>query len=234
MPVIGGTKAIVIVGQSLGVNALGPTHYTPRNASILKQLNVNDGTVSAASEPFLGVTNPDSTFYLELADLMADTRRWSQIVIAPIAIAATLSAEWSLSGDCYYRIAAVIPQLKALKLDVGLFIQVQGEEDAQHTNVLSEFYRTNWMFAQRAFRNAGFKAPWLIPNESWVLSGLQANAAAVRGGQRALCGPEKRAFLGPDFDNMGNSYRRDGTHPNDYGKSEMARLLLPYALRLMH
>jgi Carbohydrate esterase, sialic acid-specific acetylesterase len=228
------TRVISIVGQSQGTNALGPTLYTIRNTSVLKQLNINDGTVSPASEPFLGVTGSVSTFFAQMADELADTKRWGQLILAPISVAATYSAEWVPGGDCYGRVTTIISQIKALNLSVGIIIWLHGEEDSQHMELTATAYISNVRRGPvAAFRAAGIRAPVIVPLETRVLGGLPTNSPAIRGAQKALVDPDARIVLGPDLDGLDNAYRQDGTHFNDPGKSAVAKLFAPVVAQWM-
>lgn len=226
------SRVIVIFGQSQGCNNLGPTLYTVRNSG-LKQLNINDGTVSAASEPLLGVSGTKSTFSVEMGDNLLDTGRWAQIILAPISWDGSYSSQWRNGGAYYSRVTSIISQIQALALNVGAIIWMQGEQDAGITEDQS-VYVSNVLNAFSAFRNAGIRAPIFVPLETWAFSSLQSNSTNIRAAQAALANPDMQIFTGPDFDTLGNGFRQDGTHFNDPGKSAVAQKWVPYIARLMH
>lgn len=228
------TRAVVILGQSQGTNILGPTKYTIRNSSVLQQINVANGAVSAASEPFLGVTGSNSTFFAEMADLMADTGRWARIVLAPISVDGTYAAEWAPGGSSHSRITSILSQLSAVNVKIGAVIWMQGEADAYGTTTTAS-YKASVIAALSAFRNAGVRAPFFVAKETWIYGDLPTNATAIRTAQGELPNPDMQIFAGPDLDSLGNGYRNSGdsTHFNDAGKAAVAGLWVPYLLQRM-
>lgn len=213
-------RAIIVAGQSNAVNeATG--YYAPSRQ--LLQININDGNLIEAHDPVAGVGSQGGTgttsFMLPLLDQLNALDLGYRIILAPIAVASTYSADWAAGGSKNGRLTTIASQLAALNIPVAAVLWQQGEGDAG-ANVSQQTYMANVQSVRQTLVNAGVSAPFFVPLETiCATGGATQPQPTIRAAQSALV--DNVSFLaGPDFDTI--SARYDGCHFNQSGTLQAA------------
>lgn len=206
---------VITVGQSNAINQAPGGPYISRHPGKLFQINVNDGTISAASDPLLGVGDepqpPAATsFMLPLGDLLMDTGKYGSVLIAPIAVGSTCSANWAAGGAWNPRITTIANELAHFGIKTTMVLWMEGECEGAGAGgtagMTTAQYQTNVRSVQHTFAVNGITAPFFVSLETVCLS--RPNPT-IRAAQVALV-DNVSIFAGPDFDTLlGSQYRWD-------------------------
>ena len=189
----------------------------------LLQININDGNLIEAHDPVAGVGSQGGTgttsFMLPLLDQLNALDLGYRIILAPIAVASTYSADWAAGGSKNGRLTTIASQLAALNIPVAAVLWQQGEGDAG-ANVSQQTYMANVQSVRQTLVNAGVGAPFFVPLETiCATGGATQPQPTIRAAQSALV-DNVSFFAGPDFDTI--SARYDGCHFNQSGTLQAA------------
>jgi len=215
------TAVVVTLGQSNSCNTASGGAYTPTNTTKLQNLNLWDGGVYQAADPLLGCTQIDANWATRFGDQMISAGHYDRLILCPAGISATSIAQWAVGGIWNHRIGVVCKRLAALGLTPTIILWAQGEADAAGTTTQQQ-YIDRLTSVVNTFRGLGAKAPFFVAQSTWQSGGLQTNSSAIRAAQAAIVNHNLGIWAGPDTDNLDNSYRRDGTHFNQFGAASAA------------
>lgn len=235
------TLVLVAFGQSNAANH-GDVAYECKHNVINYYLDKN--ICYKAKDPLLGATNdprsPGGSIWSRLGDLLIESGKYDQVVIAPIAIDGSFAQEWAPGGQYFSRILAVSSQLAKLHLKVSAYLWIQGEAEAAFDPDTVKYKATITSMIE-GMRSAGFKAPVYIAiattcrnsmigadyeflNENERLYKLVAQQA-IEQAQFELINPAKGILLGPNLDLISARYaRKDYCHLNAFGQQTAAAM----------
>jgi hypothetical protein len=150
-----------------------------------------------------------------MADKLITDGKYTDVVVIPVGIGATLVHAWATDATLYQRLLVAARRAVAIGFPVTAILWMQGEIDAQNGTSQAS-YAADLASLIAIPRNAGFSAPWLIGkctyNSGNVSSAVQAaQVAAVNG---------TTIFPGADTDTLtGTAVNRqaDNTHLSDAG-----------------
>lgn len=218
---------VITVGQSNCINEAVGGPYKLRHAKSIFQLNIDNGKISPASDPLRGIGDPRlpglpvTSYVLPLADLLMDAGKFASILVAPICVGDTISANWAEGGTWNGRVIRISEELNRLHLRATMILWMQGEGDASTAfDVSMETYEANVRSVQETFAAHRQGAPFFVPLETVC---FDRPNPTIRGAQAALV-DYRKFFPGPDFDTLlGSPYRQDvSVGPNGCHFSQVA------------
>jgi len=209
--------AIVVLGQSNATNEASIGSYVARNGGC-RTIDMRDGAITVAADPVVPyvVGNFGGSFMPRLCDLLIATGRWSKIILAPIAVGGTYSADWAPGGTENPRIGEISGRLSAAGIETGMILWQHGEGDANVTTVTQAQYVANVRGVQQTFHRTGIDAPFFVPRETICNIApitQPVNSKAIGAAQAQLV-DNVTFFAGPDFDTLDSTFREDGCHFN--------------------
>lgn len=220
---------LILAGQS-NMGSEAPTAYTPTNSSVVDNFNIYDRQMYAAAGVLLG----SSWVYQALggtaqghvggriADGLINAGKFDRVILVPVAIGATLIANWDLGGIYYDRISVAINRLVSVGITPSTtnctwaVLWGQGESDNPGTS------QATYDAAMRRIidrtRAGGFSGRFLVAKQTKI-SG--STSAGIQAAQAAVVGHDASVYAGPDADAIGNRYP-DNTHFDDTGVASYA------------
>lgn len=224
---------LIIAGQSL-MGAESPTAYTPTNSTAIDQLNIYDGAVYAMSDPPLGSTYVLSSLSGSgagsiggrVADQFVSASVFARVVLVPVAVGASLVAQWGTGGALSTRICVALARLNAIGFTAQTNVTVGilwGQGEADNTAGTSQAnYTTSLNQVIANAQSCGFSGRFFVNKETWsggaVLSGVQTAQAAVVN--------SSTVWAGANMDSLTATSRlTDNTHLNDAGMASAATLI---------
>lgn len=220
------TLVLVVFGQSQLVNVL-PSAYVPTNASVIDHLNVFDGALYNIVGRLLGCGTGIGIGNIasRLADLLVTNGRFDRVIIATVAVGASLIADWT-TGIFSDRAIVAVRRLAARGITpattgvtfaclIGL-----GESDgAAGTSAVAYTAGINAAIAN--LNAAGFSGRYFLTRETW-LTGV--TYPTIQNAQVALVNGST-IFSGGDWDSLDATNRQaDNTHFSDVGGAAAALL----------
>ncbi|UXN62922.1 sialate O-acetylesterase [Phyllobacterium sp. A18/5-2] len=213
------TAVLIVAGQSLAANTSGDQDnvpYAPTNGSKIDMMLLDDGGIYVANDPLLGCENSSQgnvqNQFFRMADKLI-TAGWRQrIILIPIAIGATSSANWE--STLWQRVVIANERAKAKGLNVDLVTWQQGESDSL-LGVTASAYTANVSSMINKVAASGVAAPWMVAKGSYASGSVYP---AIQNGQIALW-DLPNVFQGPDTDTLTGATNRIGdlTHLNATG-----------------
>jgi hypothetical protein len=201
------TLVIVAAGQSLGGNNSGGS-YTATNASKIRNLNIYDGGIYAATNPLLGTASDQASlgpgnFLLRLADDLVSANKFDDIIIVSTNVGGTSVQEWETGNErdrlsvAYRRLAAkgITPGLTNLTM---IILWIQGEQGSGPTQAAYFASLANVITASRAAGFTQSNVTWFVPIETY-LSG--ATNAGIQQAQSDTVNHANNIWVGPIVDN---------------------------------
>lgn len=221
------------VGTSNDAN-VDPSAYAAVNTSALDNFNVEDGTIYPAVDPQLGTTLVVASSVgvgcpaLRIADVLVNTGKFARVVIVPLGIGASTSAEWA-TGRFSTRLPIAIGRLAARGIVEGTnvtFTSLCGLGELDH-GVAQATFQANVGTLITASRTAGMASGlWLIAKKTYLSGSADATiqaaqAALVNHGAGIWAGPDADALIGNTC--SGSACRQaDNTHWSTNGSLSYA------------
>ena len=215
-----GAAVLLVCGQSNASNE-GERPYLPKHK--IYNWNITDNRFYLAKDPLLGTTGEGGGFSTRLADLLVDSGKFAQVVIANVAIGGSFVHDWTPSGRYHGRLLAAVERLKEYGLPVTHMLWHQGEADAVvETDAAS--YQDRFMSIAQSLWQHGLMSPIYVATAT-LRNHSQINTA-VREAQQSLVN-NRTIFAGPDSDTLGANMRMaDGCHLSESGVAAHAQLWL--------
>lgn len=186
-----------------------------------KVYNFYQNKLYYAEDPMLGADGIGASTWPRLGDLLINSKLYDNVVFASIGISASSISRWQPDGDLHASLLSTLQLLKQNGLTVTHLLWHQGESDAAiHTSIHD--YQQSFKEMLKSIRKQKVTAPMYISLASRY-RGHPKNDA-IRKAQYELTQQNDSIFLGPDSDQLGDNFRRDGTHFNSAGLDQLAQL----------
>lgn len=223
---------LLTAGQSLICN-VGPTLYTPTNASVIDNLNVYDGQIYDCAGPLLGTSYTPTqvpplgpgNVPLRVADTLITNGKFDRVIMVPLAIGNTNISSWGdATGIHANRTQVGMLRLAARGITPGMtgvtFACLMADGHRDYADGTSQ---AAWTASCNSFISTlnatGFNGRIFVCSESesaQTSNAIRSAQAAVRNGTTV--------FDGGDIDS--NTIATvDGVHPSDAGSATMATLI---------
>lgn len=205
---------LLCVGQSNAAN-YGPSR---RSAGPGVYAFVN-GKLFEASDPLPGGDGYGGSIWTRLGARLAATGRYDAVVFALAARGSSKAGDWAAHGSLHPQLQTQLSALAALKFDLDAVLWVQGEQEARDPSADGREYIAAVQDVARTCRTAFPHAAFFVANAT---RGSSINEQ-IRQAQVTL-GTSPGFSRGPDLDQLGDDFRRDGIHFNDAGLERAAEL----------
>lgn len=207
-----------VFGQSNAANHVGTP--VPGNA-LIPAFSFFRGRCYILADPIPGSSGKGGSLWTAFAQRLSTDSKRPVVVIAG-AEAGTTAADWLDSGRGHARrAAAVVADAMRQGLSPAFAIWIQGESDAAK-NTSEELYQKQLADIVRIIGHDDMH--WFIALATLCHSGVQSDA--IRRAQKSLSVAVSNVTVGPDLDQLGDTYRSDGCHFNDRGRERIVAMLL--------
>ncbi len=183
--------------------------------------NFYQGKLFHAKDPMLGADSNGASVWPRLGDLLISTNHYDNIIFSTIGISGSKISRWQPGGDLHQDLLSAIQSLEANNLTITHLLWHQGESDAKY-NTSKNDYQSAFKNMLRSIRDQDVYAPIYVSIASRY-KGHPKNET-IRNAQIELAQENRGIFTGPDSDQLGEIYRRDGTHFNSAGLDKFAQL----------
>ena len=216
-----GTKIILTFGQSNAANS-GEDLYTARGR--VHVFNPMDGKFYQAADPLPGASNHEGSVWGRLGDMLVDSGE-SSVLFVPIAFGGTFIKDWAPGGNCYRRLIFALHRMQIAGLRPSIMCWHQGEADANHTQITTDRYVSDFIAMLKGVRSLGIDAPIYCALATLCDHGDRPfdNRDTIRRAQQRLIGMKNGIRPGPDTDKIGTEHRRDGCHFSASGQKLAAQ-----------
>lgn len=223
------TLVLITLGASNGAS-VGPSSFTPTNASAIDNFNIYDGALYQNLDPLLGQTRSSlgpGSIGPRLADLLITNGAFNRVILVPGAVGGATSTQYAPGGVLYgrgcvamKRLASrgITPATTGVTFSVIFFL---GEND---TGTSSASYQAAVQQQVVAMQACGFSGRVFIPTET-ILN--NAANATIQGAQASLVALGAPWFGGGNLDSLtgGTNRQPDGTHLTAAGQGSGATLV---------
>lgn len=120
------TAVLLVLGQSNAANHGGQRYRSQQGDRVV---NFFDGRCFRAASPLLGATGTTGEYWTEVANLLIESGRFDQVVIAPLAINGSAVARWAPGGDINPLLIQLAAQIKQQGYRPTYVLWHQGEAD---------------------------------------------------------------------------------------------------------
>lgn len=221
------TLVLITLGASNG-SSVGPSAFTPTNASAIDNMNVYDGALYQALDPLLGQTQTPlgpGSIGLRLADLLITNGSFNRVILVPVAVRGATIAMYATGGLLFNRGCVAVRRMAGRGITpattgvtFGVIFYV-GEND---TGVLSADYQAAMQQQVAYMQSCGFSGRVFIPTET-MLAGV--TNATIQGAQAALAALGAPWFAAGNIDSLTGANRQgDLTHLTSAGQAAAAAL----------
>jgi hypothetical protein len=215
----GRVMVVLVTGQSNAGN-YGPANAFPEHAGLF---NFYSGTLYRAKDPMPGSDGTGSGPWLALGRMLVERAGYSGVVFALAVKGGTPIREWVPGGPMQRRVVDTGRSLLAARLTPTHILWEQGEADSQaFDGTPAQTYENDFHAFLGSVRAAGIDAPVYVALASRTV--VNGPDATVRQAQQSLVNAGDKVFAGPDADQLGPEFRRDGTHFTLEGLERLADL----------
>jgi len=176
-----------------------------------------------AEDPMLGADGPGASTWPRLGDLLIASKQYDNVVFASIGISATSISRWQPNGNLHSTLLSTLQSLKQNGLTVTHLLWHQGESDAV-LKTSKDDYKNSFKKMLESIREQGVNAPIYVSIASRYKNHPKNNS--IRKAQIELVQQDHSILSGPDSDQLGEGFRRDGTHFTSTGLDRLAQLWL--------
>jgi len=120
------TAVLLILGQSNAANHAGHRYRSQHGGNIVNFFN---GECYFAQSPLLGSTGTKGEYWTQVANLLIDSDKFDQVVLAPLATSGSPVSRWAQGGDLNKALVDVLSQIKNRGYKVTDVLWDQGEAD---------------------------------------------------------------------------------------------------------
>ena len=211
------TFTLLVLGQS---NAGSHAGVFPATGPLLTL--VREGRCLRAGDPLPGTTGGGSSLWTALDTRLRSRHPATAFVFAPLAIGATHVDDWTRPGPVRDQLLDHLSDLRGTGLGVDLVLWQQGEADMLAGTEASA-YLAGLLRLRETLDAQGVTAPLLAARSTRcrTLGAGTLDRLWVRE-QDTLA--RARIYPGPDTDQLGDDFRRDGCHFNEAGRQFAAAL----------
>ena len=200
---------IVCAGQSNAAN-----YGEPRRSGGAGVYAFADGQLFAAIDPLPGGDGYGGSIWTRLGARLAQLGRYDAITFAIVAQGSTRIDDWTPGGRCHGRLNETLRDLARRGLPVDFILWQQGEEEGRQAASSGQTYAAALTSLQDICRQLAPTATFLAARATFE-DGTAANEQ-IRLAQAAGA-LARSASPGPDLDDLGADFRRDGIHFNSRG-----------------
>lgn len=216
-----------VLGQSNAANA-GAVRYRSRRA--VYSWNFLDMRCHPAADPLPGGGGFGGSVWSRLGDRLIDEGLFDRVLFVPVALGGTHIVEWLPGATCYRRVALAFARLRRAlgrpDLPFTAAFWVQGESDADATQMPAETYRAYLNDIITGLREEGVSAPVFVAlsTRTTASPGTNRNCTAIRSAQTAVVDEAAGIFTGPDTDGLIGEDRFEDCHFSGTGLEKCADL----------
>lgn len=220
---------ILITAGDSNMASVGPSGFTPTNASVVDNFNIYDGANYAAVDPLLGQTLSslgNGGIAARVADQIVTAASFPRVIVVPCAVGGSTSAMWAAGGVLYGRLNVVMARLAArgitpatTNVTFALVYQIGANEHG----IAQATFQANVAQTIAKAKDAGFSGRVFIPKYSIAANAADATIVAA---QTALV-DNVNYFDGGNIDSLtgGTNRQADGTHLTAAGQASAATLI---------
>jgi hypothetical protein len=203
------TAVFLVIGQSNAANSGGQRFRSDTG----RVANYANGECTNAASPLLGASGISGEPWSAIADRLASSGSFDEIVLIPAAIGGSALSEWLSGGDLHPMLKQVVEDAQR-RYRITHVLWHQGESDLS-IGTSGETYMSDFKSLARDLHAWGVTAPIYVSiatrceqiDEQWSPDNPIANA------QRKLASSGEGFALGADTDSLLNALdRHDGCH----------------------
>lgn len=216
--ILDGKKLMVAIafGQSNSANFGNVRHQSKSGV-----YNLFENELYAAQDPLIGASGTGGSVWTRLGDILIDSGRYDAVVFVAIGGSGTAIEEWAPGGQMHDRIIRAIKSTRKSGLEITHLLWHQGETDAS-IGTDSQQYQAYFRQMLAAIRSHGVSAPIFVSLATRCFETMPDNI--IRGAQSILVDVTNGVLLGPDTDDLGDSFRYDRCHLSQPGLQAAALL----------
>ena len=211
------TEPIHILG--LGQSNLA-SHGIGRNKSSHGKV-LFEGNLESLQDPIPGGTGSDGSIWPIFANLLSEMKYPSDFTLSLMAQGGTSVKDWAPGGKCNEILHSRLSKVKAKQPSVNWIVWHQGERDTLLQTSQSEYVT--------AFSSLHSDLALIFPHAGWIICRgsfrMGKTSKEVIAAQNHIAGNLSRCLSGPNTDDLGEQYRRDGTHFNAEGLDAFAKMI---------
>ena len=214
---------LVALGQSNIANYNDELIQTPK--SNILNFNPFDGQCYEATDPLLGNSGVGGSSLTVIGHKLGEEFKSRTIVLVPLAMGASRVRDWARRGK--YNILIKLAEIKLANTGVkpSAYIWQQGESEIGYQDINGHQYAKELRDVILHIRKFDSSAPFIVSQSTICFGDSSQRQMSVSKGVKLIASEkELNAFIGPDFDKLGNQYRRDGCHFNEAGVREQTDL----------
>lgn len=213
----GNTLYVLVMGQSNAANEVD----TPLPSDELDNVFIEyDGTLYPAEDPMLGGTGERGSVWSRFARHALATGRWRYVVLSVIAEGGSPLVYWLPGGPVRPKLEERLRAIQQLPIRPDYVFWFHGESDALNS-LPRLLYKHDFLDLVGTLRTFGIDNPVLVSQTSLC---RRMGTESVRQAQQELARQVPNVTLGPDTDEVGLDFRRDGCHFTDEGGDIVAGL----------
>jgi len=183
--------------------------------------NFYHGKLYKAEDPMLGADALGASTWPRLGDLLIASDHYKNIVFATIGISGSTISRWEPDGDLHPLLLSTLQSIKESGLTITHLLWHQGESDAA-INTSKAAYQKSFRKMIKAIHEQGTTAPVYISIATRYKD--HPKNQTIRSAQIELAQKDDSFFQGPDSDQLGDNFRKDGTHFTSEGLDHLAQL----------
>ncbi len=212
------TMVALVFGQSNAGNwGEGRKTANPRVLSFFR------GRWARAKDPLPGANGNGGSVWTRLGDKVLAAKLYDRVVFVPASISASQISEWSPGGLLHPDLLRNIREAQQAGLIFTHLVWHQGESDAA-LGTSPKDYQERFLAMLGAIRALGVDAPAFVAVATRC--GQYLPNETIRSAQSGVVNPALGIFAGPDTDQLGPEYRRDGCHFSNVGLEAHADMWL--------
>jgi lysophospholipase L1-like esterase len=214
---------ILITAGDSNMASVGPSGFTPTNASVVDNFNIYDGANYAAIDPLLGQTlSPlgNGGIAARVADAVVTRATFPRVIVVPCAVGGSTTTMWAAGGVLYSRLNVVMARLagrgitpSTTNVTFALVYQIGANEHG----IAQATFQANVAQTIAKVKDAGFVGRVFIPQ----YTRNSGTDATIRAAQLALV-DNVTYFDGGDIDAItatGANLQGDGVHLTAAGQA---------------
>jgi hypothetical protein len=181
------------------------------------------------ADPLPGATGNDGSLWTALAQRLAREHGQPVVIIAGAAAGSSVR-DWDLDNvGIRSRALRSLAGARRAGLPPHVIVWIQGEADGE-TRLPQQTYARHLEAVVGRINAELAEAPAASP--AWIITqtsrcrGEHTRSEDVRAAQRAVAAKIPNGHLGPDTDALDETFRTDGCHFNDRGRSAIANALV--------
>ncbi|MFC1769906.1 sialate O-acetylesterase [Nitrospirota bacterium] len=207
----------LILGQSNVANTAPSLSSASGNVFILYK-----GKCFHAKDPLLGTSGKGGSVWPLLGDMLISENIYDNVLFIPIAIGGSRVRDWAPEGYLHDRLIKTLERIRSSGFRETHILWHQGESDSIKETSKDSYVKSFNEMVQ-SIRSQDVEAPLFVSVASVCRN---EPSLEIRGAQKEVLNKEMNILPGPDTDELGPRYRKDGCHFNTEGIKAFASLWL--------